>query len=88
MSGNVLLHAVQILKNYIREGSLVEEVVARNHMQTFHIATIMTLWPSHKVSRVYAAPTVLAPTALTAQTHVRVRRRATPRAYMINAFKK
>ena len=87
MSGNVLLDAVQILKNYIREGSLVEEVVARNHMQTFHIATIMTLWPL-QVTWVYAAPTVLALTALTAPTHVRVRGRAPPRAYMINAFKK
>ena len=90
MSGNVLLElldAVQILKNYIRGGSLVEEVVARNHMQTFHIATIMTLWPLHKVSPIYAAPTVLALTALTAPTHVRVRRRAALGAYMINAFK-
>ena len=88
VSGNVLLHAVQILTNYIRGGSLVEEIVARNHMQTFHIATIMTLWPLQKVSRVYAAPTVLALTALTAPTHVRVRGRAALRAYMINAFKK
>ena len=72
MSGNVLLHAVQILKNYIRGGSLVEEVVARYHMQTFHIATIMTLWPL-QVSWVYAAPTVLALTALAAPIHVVVR---------------
>ena len=88
MSGNALLYAVQILKNYIRGGSLGEEVVARYHMQTFLIATIMTLWPLHKVSRVYAAQTVLTLTALTAPTHVRVRGRAMPRAYMINAFKK
>ena len=87
MLGNVLLHAVQILTNYIRGGSLVEEIVARNHVQTFHIATIMTLWPLQKVSRVYAAPTVLALTALTAPTHVRVRGRAALRTYMKIAFK-
>ena len=87
VSGNVLLHAVQILKNYIRGGSLVEEVVARYHMQTFHIATIMTLWPL-QVTWVYAAPTVLALTALTAPTPVRVRGRAPHRAFMIIAFKK
>ena len=87
VSGNVLLHAVQILTNYIRGSLKVEEIVARYHMQTFHIATIMTLWPL-QVSWVYAAPTVLALTALTAPTHVRVRGRAALRAYMINAFKK